>query len=75
MDKMSIIAGKCTCGRKLDIRMTSPEDMKIKQLWTINGHCKKCNTVYLQAIYEYEPRKNIDYLIELESTVEVTNDV
>jgi len=70
-DRISIIAGRCTCKRKLDLRTMTPEISNIKNLWTIHGVCKKCNIVYLQALYDCEPKENIDYIVIRDKIVEV----
>ena len=70
MTEIQMYAGRCSCGKKLDMRITnSNEGEKTKRpikFWMIHGFCRKCKIVFMQGLFpqEEEPVENRDYIIE-----------
>ena len=66
-------AGKCKCGKELEIRIVDKEDKvftfkkdNIPQFWIIYGFCKKCNMIYMQGVFvqDEKPVEDRDFMID-----------
>lgn len=73
MTEMSIVPGKCLCGKKLEHRINQTDN---KKHWLISGTCHKCKIVFAINVFSRseEPIEDLDYMIDFTQKVEVSED-
>ena len=66
-----VYAGKCTCGKCLQMRISTESDDEA-QVWIVYGFCTKCKVVYAMGIYMEQPIDGVDYSIDYNKVVEAS---
>lgn len=72
MKELKVIAGKDTCGKNLDMRITDCKDDKGEPVaWIVYGICKKCNLVLISDLFiqEEEPVQGVDFVVDYDKAV------
>ncbi len=77
MVETQVYAGRCSCGRELEMRIVDvreiKDDPKSKIIaWIIYGFCKKCNVVHFEGLFtqEEQPVLDRDYIIDFKIQID-----